>query len=155
MLPWGNKLAPVVTETDIEAMTTWTLVRLGRHLEHLLTNALRPHGLTPQQYGILAQLSARPALTQSALAEAVLMRPQSMQHQLERLEDLGLIERPTLRGRGQRNPVHLSEAGLAALSRVHEQIRHANSDDALGVDPDERQALDALAHRLLRLDSLC
>ena len=82
------------------------------------------------------------------------MRPQSMQHQLQRLEDLGLIERPTLRGRGQRNPVHLSEAGLAALGEVHERIQHANSDDALGLDPHEHQALDAVAHRLLLVDSL-
>lgn len=149
-----DQAGPTVTEADIEAMTTWTLIRLGRHLEHLLADALRPHGLTPQQYGILAQLSARPALTQAALAEAVLMRPQSMQHQLERLQDLGLIERPTLRGRGQRNPVHLSEAGVAALSRVGEQIQHANSDDALGVDPQEHQLLDAMAHRLLLIGSL-
>jgi DNA-binding MarR family transcriptional regulator len=150
----GEQAGTPVTEADIEAMTTWTLVRLGRHLEHLLAEALRPHGLTPQQYGILAQLSARPALTQAALAEAVLMRPQSMQHQLERLEDLGLIERPALRGRGQRNPVHLSEAGLTALSRVHGRIQHANSDTALGVDPSEHEALDAMAHRLLLLESL-
>ena len=79
----GEQERSPVTAADIEAMTTWTLVRLGRHLEHLLADALRPHGLTPQQYGILAQLSARPALTQAALAEAVLMRPQSMQHQLD------------------------------------------------------------------------
>ncbi|GAA3560368.1 hypothetical protein GCM10022197_14800 [Microlunatus spumicola] len=150
----GDQARPVVTEADIEAMTTWTLIRLGRHLEHLLTDALRPHGLTPQQYGILAQLSARPALTQAALAEAVLMRPQSMQHQLQRLEELGLIERPTLRGRGQRNPVHLSEAGLVALGEVHERIRHANSDAALGLDPDEHRVLDAMAHRLLLVGSL-
>ena len=47
----GEQAGAAVTEADIEAMTTWTLIRLGRHLEHLLADALRPHGLTPQQYG--------------------------------------------------------------------------------------------------------
>lgn len=40
------------------------------------------------------------------------------------------------------------------LSQVHERIRHANSDAALGVDPREHEALDAMAHRLLRPESL-
>lgn len=150
----GDLANQLTTDADIEAMTTWTLIRLGRHLERLLTDALRPHGLTPQQYGILAHLSARPALTQAELAMAVLIRPQSMQHQLDRLEEAGLIERSTSRGRGQPSPVHLTETGCAALLKANDQIQHANSDDALGVDPKEHQTLDALAHRMLLIQSL-
>ena len=50
--------------------------------------------------------------------------------------------------------MHLSDAGLAVLGEVHKRIRHANSDGALGLDPDEHRALDAMAQRLLLLGTL-
>lgn len=143
-----------VSEDEIEGMTTWTLIRLGHHLERLLTDALRPCGLTPLQYGVLAHLSARPALTQSALADAVLVRPQSMQHHLNHLVQLDLVERSARRGKGQRNPVHLTAGGLAALRQAHRAIVHANSTAALGLTGDEHRSLDVIAHHLLAVEAL-
>ncbi len=74
---------------------------------------LRPHGLTPPQYGVLSVLARDPGLSGADLARVVNTTPQAMNEVLATLERKHLIERrphpthgrilqATLTGEGQR-----------------------------------------------------
>lgn len=78
-----------------------------------MDTGLRPHGLTPPQYGVLSVLARDPGLSGADLARVVNTTPQAMNEVLATLERKHLIERrphpthgrilqATLTGEGQR-----------------------------------------------------
>ena len=58
-----------------------------------MDTALRPHGLTPPQYGVLSVLARNPGLSGADLARAVNTTPQAANEVLATLERKRLIER--------------------------------------------------------------
>lgn len=119
---------------DLDSLLTWTVIRAGRQWEHALTAVLAEFDLTPVQFGVMAQLSAHPALTQAELARRVMMRPQSMNHLLDTLTGRGLVQRRADRGSGRPNPVTLSAQGAELLARVWPTVREVNDPRRLGLD---------------------
>ena len=89
------------------------LVQAWHALSAAMDTALRPHDLTPPQYGVLSVLARDPGLSGADLARVVNTTPQAMNEVLATLERKHLIERrphpthgrilqATLTGEGQR-----------------------------------------------------
>ncbi|MBC8092595.1 MAG: MarR family transcriptional regulator, partial [Pseudonocardia sp.] len=86
---------------EIERFLAWRLVRTGREVERALTDTIAEHGLTTTQFGVLSLLATGADLTQSDLARAVLVRPQSVGPLITSLTERGLIARRGPDGRGR------------------------------------------------------
>lgn len=139
---------PLLKE-DLERIITWSLIRASRRAERVMADVLAPEGLTPQQFGVLAHLSVEGPMTQAALADAVLVRPQSAATLLDGMEVRGLIRRTSERRRGLRNPLELSAAGESLLAAVWELVLATNDLSGCGIDADEAAALNSSLHRFL------
>ncbi|MBJ3777361.1 MarR family winged helix-turn-helix transcriptional regulator [Acuticoccus mangrovi] len=108
-------------------------LKLAQHALHRrMEEALRPLGLSPAQYAVLAELNARPDQTNADLAERAFITPQSMQGVLTKLEGSGLVERRQDARHGRRQLARLTgegrlkaEAANAAVMRVEDLLEAA------------------------------
>jgi DNA-binding MarR family transcriptional regulator len=116
--------------------------------------ALRPHGLTPPQYGVLTVLAREPGASGADLARAVHTTPQAMNGVLATLEREALIERrphpthgrilqATLTSEGQRR----LEAAKPSIRALHRTIERDLSSDEIAT---VKAWLVAAAQRLER-----
>lgn len=137
---------------DVEGIITWSLVRAARRSERRLAEVLLPHGLTLQQFGVLAQLAVGPPTTQAELARIVLVRPQSASALIDGMAERGLIRRTGDRGRGRSNPLVLTPAGEQLLDTVWEPVATTNDLSDAGIDVADAALLNDRLHRLIRAD---
>lgn len=114
-------------------------LKLAQHALHRrMEEALKPLGLNPAQYGVLAELNARPDQTNADLADRAFITPQSMQGVLAKLEETRLVERRQDVHHGRRQLARLTseghakaEAANAAVMRVEEVLEAAVHPDAV------------------------
>ncbi|QIS43333.1 MarR family transcriptional regulator [Clavibacter capsici] len=118
----------------------------------MLTEVLAAWDLTPVQFGVLVHLAVRPSITQAALARDVHVRPQSMDPLLAGLEARGLVARSAERGRGRRNPVALTDAGLALLRETWGPVTATNDLSGFGLDADAGRELNRALLRVAMAD---
>lgn len=137
------------TETELTALPAWTVVQAFHVVSHGLTELFGRHGLTPVQFGVLAQLDATPDLVQADLARRVLVRPQSMSAVIAGLADRGLLERRGPGGRGRPLPVRLTDDGRTLLGEASAAVRAYNQPARLGLEPYEAGMLNALLRKLI------
>jgi DNA-binding MarR family transcriptional regulator len=108
-------------------------LKLAQHALHRrMEEALKPLGLNPAQYAVLAELNARPDQTNADLAERAFITPQSMQGVLAKLEEAKLVARRQDVRHGRRQLARLTpeghekaEAANAAVMRVEEVLEGA------------------------------
>lgn len=114
-------------------------LKLAQHALHRrLEEALKPLGLNPAQYAVLAQLNARPDQTNADLAERAFITPQSMQGVLAKLEGWKLVERRQDAHHGRRQLARLTPKGRlkaetanAEVMRIEEVLEAAVSPDTV------------------------
>lgn len=114
-------------------------LKLAQHALHRrMEEALKPLGLNPAQYAVLAELNARPDQTNANLAERAFITPQSMQGVLAKLEESRLVERRQDVHHGRRQLARLTleghakaEAANAEVMRVEEVLEAAVHPDAV------------------------
>lgn len=133
-----------MTAEELDAILTWSLVRVARLVGQRLTERLAVHGLNPIQFGVLAHLAIDQEMTQADLARSVLVRPQSVAPLLDGLEERGLIARTGDRARGRRNPVRLTVQGRGALEEVRSVALGANDLTDVGLTAAESAELNRL-----------
>lgn len=134
---------------DPDDVTAWTLVRAYHAVGRLFYEALAPHGLTPQQFGILIELTTRPSQSQGALARRVLATPQSLGVVLRTMESNGLVHRSSERGPGRPIAVSATATGRRLLERATPQVLVAVSPVNLGLDERRSAHLNDELHALL------
>jgi DNA-binding MarR family transcriptional regulator len=134
---------------DPDDVTAWTLVRAFHLVARVFGGTLAPHGLTPQQFGVLIELVRRPGQSQAALARAVLATPQSVGELLRVMEDRGLVERTPPAKPGRAAKVSASVTGLRLLNHVTPLVLDAVSPSALGLDDDDSQRLNDGLHAII------
>ena len=137
---------------ELDHLVTWTLVRAARRVERMLVDLFAAHSLTPVQFGVLAHLSTGARFTQSQLARAVLIRPQSMNTVVAEMTDRGLLERVGAGGRGRPTPVRLTCAGSDVFRAILPSVRWANEPARLGLDARRAARLNQLLHNVLESD---
>lgn len=130
----------------IEHFLAWRLVRTGREVERALTDTIAAHDLTTTQFGVLSLLATGADFTQSDLARAVLVRPQSVGPLITSLIERGLITRRGPGGRGRRTHFDLTPAGRHLIDRAWPRVTALHSPARLGLDEHDARTLDRLLH---------
>jgi DNA-binding MarR family transcriptional regulator len=98
-------------------------LKLAQHALHRrMDDALRPLGLSPAQYAVLAELNVRPDQTNADLAERAFLTPQSMQGVLAGLESRGMVVRHPDRHHGRRLLAALTPDGHAAAETANREV---------------------------------
>ncbi|WP_165070457.1 MarR family winged helix-turn-helix transcriptional regulator [Marisediminicola senii] len=138
-----------MTVEELDAVLTWSVVRVARYAGQRLADRLAAHDLTPIHFGALAHLAAVGEMSQADLARSVLVRPQSITTLLDGLEERGLIQRTGDRTRGRRNPVRISADGILALDEIRPIAQSANDLTAEGLTLEESAELNRLLLKII------
>jgi len=133
-----------------DASVGWTVVRLAHVLSRRFEEEMRPFGLTPAQFGVLATVAAEPGIGSGQLARRVLVTPQSVGELVAALEAAGYLVRDRSGGRGRRAGIDLTPDGRTVLANASRAAATLDDPAALGLTAAESQALNALLHRALR-----
>jgi DNA-binding MarR family transcriptional regulator len=116
--------------------------------------ALRPHDLTPAQYGALSVLAREPGASGADLARGSNTTPQAMNSVLATLQREGLVERRPHPTHGRIRQVTLTEEGQRRLEAAHPAVQGLEKDIESDFTPDEievvKRWLVASANRLHR-----
>lgn len=107
----------------VDGRSGYLLRQAWRALEGAMEIALRPHGLTPPQYGVLTVLAREPGASGADLARAVHTTPQAMNGVLATLERNALIERRPHPTHGRILQATLTSEGQRRLDAANPSIR--------------------------------
>jgi DNA-binding MarR family transcriptional regulator len=122
---------------DVDGIAAWTVIRAARELARMLATELAPMGLSPVEFGVLAQLAAAEGLNQADLARAVGVRPQSMTALVAGLAERALVDRGPDRGRGRHSRITLTDDGRELLAVAYPVVLASNrwfGDDVVRAD---------------------
>ena len=107
---------PLCIEQD-DAITAWkqlavTFWKMQRRLEEMVA----PHGLVASQFEALAKIGMKPGMIQQELVSHLLMTKGNVGALLDRLENIGLVERRTDPNDRRANRLHLTETGYNLMT---------------------------------------
>jgi DNA-binding MarR family transcriptional regulator len=88
----------------------------------VVDRALKPLGITRSQWWVLAFLSRRDGMTQTALAADLDLTKVAIGGLLDRMESAGFIERRADPSDGRARRVHLTRAGARMVSVIRESV---------------------------------
>jgi DNA-binding MarR family transcriptional regulator len=111
---------------------------------------MSPLGLTPGRLAVLLLLEANPEMRQSALAEALRVKPPNLAVLLAGLETDGLVLRVEDAQNRRANLLRLTPAGRALVKRARAVETAVEEEIYAGLDPDGRAALIAALRRIAR-----
>ena len=135
--------------TALETRASFLLSQLGLQSAQRFTAALAPLGITPNRFGVLAQLARQEGRTQQELATALGLHRNSMVGMIDDLEARGLVERRRHPDDRRAYAIHLTPAARDVLA-TGELIADELEETMLGVlGPEERAALVATLTRLV------
>ena len=111
----------------------------------VVDRSLKPLGITRSQWWVLAFLSRRDGMTQTALAADLDLTKVAIGGLLDRMEDAGFVERRADRNNGRARRVYLTRAGAKMVNTIREKVESTELE-ILGRVPEEQlnQAADTL-----------
>ena len=128
------------------------ILRLAVHLDRRANEALKPFGLAVWGFDILATLRrfGEPyAMTPTELMKAVMLSSGAMTNRIDRLENLGLVERKPSPNDRRSFRVQLTHEGRKVIEKAIE-VRFAEAEDALdGMSQRDRKQLGSLLRNIL------
>jgi DNA-binding MarR family transcriptional regulator len=132
-----------------EALGTTPAVRLGldlkraQHLVRLRIDAeLKPFDLNAALWAVLHELVRAPGASSSELARAAFQTPQTVGGLIQKLTELGLVERRQARGRVVGN--HLTGQGRLAYQQATQRMDTLMGMVFAGLAPADRDTLAAV-----------
>ena len=121
----------------VDGHSGFLLRQAWRVLLGAMEAALRPHGLTPPQYGVLTVLAREPGTSGADLARACTTPPQAMIGVLATLEREGLVKRRPHPTHGRILQATLTGEGQRRVEAANPSIRALESATERGLTPDE------------------
>jgi DNA-binding MarR family transcriptional regulator len=138
----------------VEGHTGFLLRQAWHALGGTLQLALRPHGLTPPQYGVLSVLAREPGASGADLARALSTTPQAVNGVLATLEREALVERRPHPTHGRILQATLTSEGQRRLESANPSVRALERAIERGLTSDEiatvKTWLVGIAERLER-----
>jgi DNA-binding MarR family transcriptional regulator len=127
---------------------TWLLKQAWEHGRRTVDDAIRSHGVTTAQIGILNRLADSPGLSGAELGRRLLITPQAAQLALATLQRHGLVERTPDPNHGRILRTYLTEEGrrVTTVCLVDALESEARLLDVL--DAGEQETLRELLKRL-------
>jgi DNA-binding MarR family transcriptional regulator len=121
----------------VEGHSSYLLRQAWQALSGAMEMALRPHGLTGPQYGVLSVLAHEPGASGADLARACSTTPQAMNGVLATLERESLIERRPHPTHGRILQATLTSEGQRRLEAAHPAMQALRRAIELGLTSDE------------------
>jgi DNA-binding MarR family transcriptional regulator len=121
----------------VEGHSSYLLRQAGQALSGAMEVALRPHGLTPAQYGVLSVLARQPGTSGADLARACSTTPQAMNGVLGTLERDSLIERRPHPTHGRILQATLTTEGRRRLEAANPAMQALRRTIERDLTPDE------------------
>ena len=121
----------------VEGRSGFLLRQAWRRFHGAMEVALRAHGLTAPQYGVLSVLAREPGASGADLARAGNTTPQATNGVLATLEREGLVERHPHPTHGRILQVFLTSEGERRLEAAHPAVRGLEAALEEGFTADE------------------
>jgi len=124
------------------------LAQISRFIHQHAREILDELGLQRGQPHILHILWDEEGLTQTQLADRVMISPPSMSHALQRLEEAGFVRRRADPSDDRVQRVYLTQAGWDVRAPLDEGWRQVELAAFAGMSPEERDTLQRLLVRV-------
>ena len=118
----------------------YRVYRTQRMLAQCLEDALARYGITPGPWNALNQLDKRGPLSQRALADALQRKPATITRSIDKMEEMGLVERVPDATDRRANVIVLRPAARDLLERIQpdavdlaDRMREGISDEELAL----------------------
>lgn len=125
-----------------DSVGAW-IVPAARALVHAMNEELAPHGVTHQQWAVLAHLVQEPELCQAGLAERLGVEPPTVCRILDRMERDGWISRRASRVDRRRNLIRLEAKVEPVWKQMVDCARRVRTRATQGLRREERDRLRA------------
>jgi DNA-binding MarR family transcriptional regulator len=110
-----------------DAPLGYLLYRVAAALRPEVSAVLSPLGLTLPEFVCLRILSMSPGMSSAELSRSANVTPQAMNTVLRRLEEIGVVERPTSVSSGRALPATLTSRGRSLLKRAEAAVCNADA----------------------------
>ena len=110
-----------------DAPLGYLLYRVGAVLRPEVSAVLRPLRMTLPEFVCLRILSMSPGMSSAELSRSANVTPQAMNTVLRRLEEIGVVERPTSVSSGRALPATLTSPGRTLLKRAEAAVGNADA----------------------------
>lgn len=141
--PTGDEPSPSEAPPSGAGSATLLLIGLGRLLRDEVEAALRPAQLSLRYLSALGHLYREPGLSYSELGRRAGITAQSMQATLQKLEQVGAVERRTLPGRGRTAQLQVTSTGTDLLRRGQQLIRDVEQQLFAEMPTEQQEVLSA------------
>lgn len=123
---------------DLGSSVGYVLKQVHATLRAAMDDAVRPYDLTVPQYACLELLGQRPGLSSAELARHGFVTRQSMNLVLQRLQDRGLLTRPSEAPHGRARPSELTPEGAALLREASVAVKSVEGQVFSALSPDQQ-----------------
>ncbi|WP_193072430.1 MarR family winged helix-turn-helix transcriptional regulator [Brevibacterium sp. FME37] len=113
---------------DLDLSVSYVLKQVHASMRAAMEESLRPMELTVPQYACLELLGRNSGLSSSELARRAFVSRQSMNLVLRRLQERGLLARPSQAPHGRALPSELTDDGRAVLRHASAAARAAEKE---------------------------
>ncbi|MFI5046433.1 MAG: MarR family winged helix-turn-helix transcriptional regulator [Acidimicrobiia bacterium] len=127
----------------------WLFMQAFHYTRRTFDEAVRPHGISATQLGVLNRLAERPGLSGAELGRSMLTTSQAAQLMLKTLERRGLVERAPDPNHGRIVRSVLTEEGRRVVDVCAPVVRRVDQELFAVLDAEERAALVDLLLRYM------
>jgi len=114
----------------------------------VIDRTLKPLGLTRSQWWVLAFLSRRDGMTQTALAIDLDLTKVAVGGLMTRLESAGLVDRRADAADARARRVYLTRAGQKLITSIRSNVERVENEILQGIGEDELNAAAQTLHRI-------
>ena len=120
-----------------------SVMRTAALLEHSFAELVRPHGVTPTQYNVLRILQGAgdAGLCRNEVRDRLVARVPDASRLLDRLEEMGLVERERDAADRRLVKTRITPHGLATLAALERPVAAIHDRQFGQLDPAELEAL--------------
>ena len=130
------------------------IAQVGAHAASRFGEALKPHGFTPHDAGILRLVGQTPGISQQDLAKRLRMHASRLVGVLDDLEERKLVERRPSAADRRLYALHLTKDGEAALATIGQIAREHHRNLLASLSEEERASLAAMLSRIAEQQGL-
>jgi DNA-binding MarR family transcriptional regulator len=135
---------------DLMSRIGYLLKRPALQIRQMAQAALKPLGLIPPHYGVMATLASEGPQTQRALGERLKVDPTTMVWLIDHLEKRGFVRRGTHPQDRRAHLVELSPAGRTAFQRAARRLDRLDREFLAPLSKAEQESLRRLLRKLLQ-----
>jgi DNA-binding MarR family transcriptional regulator len=131
-------------ESSSEGTILWLMKRGFAQQRRAVEDAMRAHGITAPQAGVLSQLHRSPGLSSSDMARHLIITPQAVMAAVASLETLGLLERADDPNHGRIRRCFLTDEGRRVAAACEAAAQEVEEKLLAALDDEQRQTFAEL-----------